>query len=41
MSDEIKQRIVYILTRKDKADDDDTDIYICWIYLTTLRETVY
>ena len=28
MSDEIKQRIVYILTRKDKADDDDTDIYV-------------
>ena len=28
MSDEIKQRIVYVLTRKDKADDDDTDIYV-------------
>ena len=27
-SDEIKQRIVYVLTRKNKADDDNTDIYI-------------
>ena len=26
--DEIKPRIVYVLTRKDKADDDDTDIYV-------------
>ena len=28
MSEEIKQRIVYVLTRKDKADDDGTDIYV-------------
>ena len=28
MSGEIKQRIVYVLTRKDKADDDDSDIYV-------------
>ena len=34
MSGEIKQRIVYVLTRKDKADDDDTDIYV------TFRKTV-
>ena len=27
-ADEIKNRIVYVLTRKDKADDDDTDIYV-------------
>ena len=25
---EIKQRTVYVLTRKDKANDDDTDLYI-------------
>ena len=25
---EIKQRIVYVLTRKNKADGDDTDIYV-------------
>ena len=30
MSSETKQRIVYVLTRMNKADDDDTDIYICW-----------
>ena len=28
MSSENKQRIVYVLTRTNKADDDDTDIYI-------------
>ena len=28
MSDEIKQRTVYVLTRKNKADDDDSDIYV-------------
>lgn len=28
MSDEIKTRIVYVLTRTNKADDDDTDIYV-------------
>ena len=28
MSDEIKNRTVYVLTRKNKADDDDTDIYV-------------
>ena len=27
-ADEIKPRIVYVLTRKDKADDDGTDIYV-------------
>ena len=27
-ANEIKQRIVYVLTRKDKDDDDDTDIYV-------------
>ena len=26
--DEIRQRIVYVLTRKDKTEDDDTDIYV-------------
>ena len=28
MVDEIKERTVYVLTRKNKADDDDTDIYV-------------
>ena len=28
MSSEIKPRIVYVLTRTNKADDDDTDIYV-------------
>ena len=28
MTSEIKQRIVYVLTRINKADDDDTDIYV-------------
>ena len=28
MSDEIKNRTVYVLTRKNKADDDGTDIYV-------------
>ena len=28
MADEIKQRTVYVLTRKNKADDDDSDIYV-------------
>ena len=28
MSSEIKQRVVYVLTRTNKADDDDTDIYV-------------
>ena len=28
MSDEIKQRIVYVLTRTNKADNDDSDIYV-------------
>ena len=28
MSNGIKQRIVYVLTRKNKADGDDTDIYV-------------
>ena len=28
MSTETKQRIVYVLTRTNKADDDDTDIYV-------------
>ena len=28
MSSEIKQRVVYVLTRTNKADDDDTDVYI-------------
>lgn len=27
-ADEIKPRIVYVLTRKNKADDDDTDMYV-------------
>ena len=27
-TDKIKQRIVYVLTRKNKSDDDDTDIYV-------------
>ena len=27
-ADEIKPRIVYVLAHKDKADDDDTDIYV-------------
>ena len=27
-ANEIKQRIVYVLTRKGKADDDDTNIYV-------------
>ena len=28
MADEIKERTVYVLTRKNKADDDDSDIYV-------------
>ena len=28
MRDDIKQRIVYVLTRKNKADDDDADMYL-------------
>ena len=28
MSSEIKQRFVYVLTRTNKADDDDTDVYV-------------
>ena len=28
MSNEIKPRIVYVLTRTNMADDDDTDIYV-------------
>ena len=28
MADEIKQRTVYVLTRKNKADNDDSDIYL-------------
>ena len=28
MPDEIKPRIVYVLTRTNKADDDDSDIYV-------------
>lgn len=28
MSNGIKQRIVYVLTRTNKADDDDTDLYV-------------
>ena len=28
MSDEIKQRTVYVLTRKEKTGNDDTDIYV-------------
>ena len=28
MTSEIKQRFVYVLTRTNKADDDDTDIYV-------------
>ena len=28
MSNEIKLRIVYVLTRKNKADADDTDLYV-------------
>ena len=27
-SDKIKNRTVYVLTRKDKADDDDTDVHV-------------
>ena len=26
--DEIKERIVYVLTRKNKADDGNNDIYV-------------
>ena len=28
MTDKIKQRIVYVLTRKNKTDDDDSDLYV-------------
>ena len=28
MSSEIKQRFVYVLTRTNKADDDETDVYV-------------
>ena len=28
MASEIKTRIVYVLTRINKSDDDDTDIYV-------------
>ena len=28
MSEEVKERTVYVLTRKNKADGDDSDIYV-------------
>ena len=28
MTDKVKQRIVYVLTRKNKADDDGSDMYL-------------